>query len=780
MEELLKGLNPIQREAVTHTEGPELVIAGAGSGKTRVLTYRIAYLLSNNVPPAQILALTFTNKAAREMKERIGELIGEDKVRHLRMGTFHSIFSRILRREAETLGYPSGFSIYDSADSLNLIKTIIKEKQLDEKNYPPRSILSRISRAKNNLITATAYANNEAMRQNDEIAHRGEFHHIYLTYEQRCYKAAAMDFDDLLLKMNILFRNHPLILQKYQQEFSYILIDEYQDTNFSQYLIIKKLAEIHRNICVVGDDAQSIYSFRGAKIENILNFRNDYKDYKLFKLEQNYRSTQTIVNAANSIIAKNSGQIPKTVYSKNDPGEKIKIFETMTDGQEAFLVAQKINETAWKEKGNYANQAILYRTNAQSRVIEESLRRKNIPYKIYSGLSFYQRKEIKDMLAYFRVAVNPSDHEALIRIINYPKRGIGKTSVDKLILYAQNTGISLREAIDHLAKGQCQELTTSAARKLISFAEVLNQFKEYAEQENAFEAGMRIAYQSGITTELQQDKSVESQTRQENIQELLNGMKEFVENNSSSEEETTENEEKEVSGVLLSDYLSSVSLLTNEDNESEEDNNKVTLMTIHSAKGLEFGNVHIVGMEEGLFPSERSSHTGEELEEERRLFYVAVTRAKSRLHIYFTRQRYRWGRLTDCMPSRFLKEIDKKYIDYLSAFGDLEDTDFEKERNTYTGSNTTSPTTSSSFQSRRKNLKPLSKSTNTKRETTKKEIQTGKGKLYPGAKVRHERFGVGEIESLSGEEPNTKAVIHFQDAGKKTLLLKFARLDILS
>ena len=627
----LQELNEAQREAVLRTEGPALVIAGAGSGKTRVLTYRIANLLKQGARPSSILSLTFTNKAAREMKDRISKVAGENTARYLWMGTFHSIFARILRYEHETLGYPSNFTIYDSADSKSLIKTIIKSLQLDHKIYKPGVVAGRISMAKNNLIIPNVYANSAEIRGVDKNMRMPAIAEIYREYAKRCFLSGAMDFDDLLLKTNLLFRDHPEVLQKYQERFGYVLVDEYQDTNYSQYLIIKKLAAKHKNICVVGDDAQSIYSFRGARIENILNFKSDYPEHKIFKLEQNYRSTQTIVNAANNIIAKNKRQIPKKVFSENEVGKPIKVISALTDNEEGFLVAQEIAQTQLRDHYKYQDYAILYRTNAQSRIFEESLRKRNIPYKIYGGLSFYQRKEIKDLLSYFRLTINPADNEALKRIINYPARGIGATTLSKVETEAINQETTIWKIISDLPAINHANLNRGTSAKLLNFVTLIERFKKLAEENDAFDTAKTIAEQTQILKELYTDKSPEGISRHENIQELLNGIQEF----SINAKEIGEPDK-------LENYLEDVALLTDQDNEKDEDINKVTLMTVHSAKGLEFKNIFVVGLEENLFPSNQSGDKKPEaLEEERRLFYVALTRAEENAWFSFANQRYR-------------------------------------------------------------------------------------------------------------------------------------------
>ncbi len=770
MQNYLDQLNKAQKEAVINTEGPSLVIAGAGSGKTRVLTYRIAYLLNKGVKPWRILALTFTNKAAKEMKERIAALIGEEKVKPLWMGTFHSIFAKFLRKEAEFLGYPSSFTIYDTQDTKSIIKSIIKELQLDDKIYKANNVYARISSAKNNLITAAMYEANQEIRIQDEKTRKPEMYRIYKIYTQRCFRAGAMDFDDLLLQTNILFRKHPDILKKYRRKFDYILVDEYQDTNFSQYLIIKKLAELHKNICVVGDDAQSIYSFRGAKIENILNFRNDYKEYKLYKLEQNYRSTKNIVEAANSVIDKNKERIKKKVFSENEEGGKIKIIEALSDNEEGFIIASKISESVLTDGTNYSDHAVLYRTNAQSRIFEEAFRRNSIPYKIYGGLSFYQRKEIKDLTAYFKLAVNKKDDESLKRIINYPKRGIGKTTVDKIEAFADKNSVSMWEIIEKL-HGINIGLNSRAVNQITAFKIMINEFTSKLTDVNAYEAGREIAQASGILKELFADKSPEALARYENVQELINGLKEFT--------ETAEPEENK-----LNHYLESIALLTNEDNEKNEDRNKVTLMTIHSAKGLEFRNVYVVGLEEKLFPSDMSSFSPKDLEEERRLFYVALTRAEKELFISYAVQRYKWGQLNDCTPSRFIKDINPEFVEFFSAFKN----DFQEETTKDLFSDTSSGYSSSrNYKNKQKEkqephtiAKPNYNRRLKKIDSSSSGVVSDINAVKEGSIVKHNRFGTGKVLKIEGEFPNTKALIDFKTAGTKNLLLKFAKLELLN
>ncbi|MFC2132833.1 ATP-dependent helicase, partial [Bacteroidota bacterium] len=651
MSKISKNLNTVQLEAVKDYSGPSLIIAGAGSGKTRVLTYRIAYLLEKGIDPNSILALTFTNKAAREMKERIFSFISDSDANKIWIGTFHSMFSRILRTEAKSLGYTSSFTIYDSIDSKNLIKSIIRELKLDDNIYKPGNIAQRISLAKNNLISAQAYNNNSELISSDQSTNKERTGEIYKIYSSRCFRAGAMDFDDLLLNTNILFRDFPEILAKYQDKFRYILVDEYQDTNFSQYLIIKKLSGKYKNICVVGDDAQSIYSFRGAKIENILNFKNDYPEYKLFKLEQNYRSTQNIVNAANSLIKKNKNRISKNVWSDNENGEKVKIIKTLTDHEEGFIVSNSIFENHQNKQLSYKNFAILYRTNAQSRIFEESLRKQNIPYRVYGSISFYQRKEIKDMISYFRLCVNPNDEEAILRIINYPARGIGKTTIDKIRKCAQENNKNLWGIITGLDKLDAG-LNKGTVDKLKGFSLLLNDFSSKIETKDASSLALYIAEKTNILKDLLSDSSPENFSKSENISELLNGIREF-----------TDNHETEDKFIGLDRYIENVSLLTSMDEKNNNEIDKVSIMTIHSAKGLEFDHVYIVGLEEDLFPSQLSSSSQKELEEERRLFYVAITRAKKLAVITYTQSRYKWGKPINCIPSRFIREIDESFID---------------------------------------------------------------------------------------------------------------------
>lgn len=751
--DFINELNSSQQAAVVNTQGPSLVIAGAGSGKTRVLTYRIAQLLSQGVPAYKILALTFTNKAAREMQKRIAELVGSDIAANLWMGTFHSIFSKILRFEAEKLGYTSSYTIYDTQDSKNLIKAIVKELKLDDKVYKPSVVLGRISMAKNNLIVAQSYAQSQRILSEDTAAKRPLLGDIYKLYQQRCKQSDTMDFDDLLLQTNILFRDHPDVLAKYQQKFSHILVDEYQDTNYSQYLIVKKLSESHHNICVVGDDAQSIYSFRGARIENILNFKNDYPDFKMYKLEQNYRSTTTIVDAANCVISKNKEQIPKRTFSQNEEGEKIKVLRALSDKEEGFQVTNEIFRLANYEQQEYSDFAILYRTNAQSRILEEALRKRNIPYKIYGGQSFYQRKEVKDLLAYFRLTVNQNDEEAFKRIINYPRRGIGDSTVDKIREVAGKYQVSMWTVLCNLDK-VAGAFNAGTLAKLQKFGVMIERFKEQVANENAYDAAVLIARSSGIIDDLSNDETPEGVSRKENIQELLNGIKDF-----------SETAYKDGKDDKLPAFLEGVALLTDQDGEKEGDQNKVTLMTIHASKGLEFPNVFITGMEEELFPAQQSVTTPAGLEEERRLFYVALTRAEKRAFMSFATSRYKNGQVVSSRPSRFIAEIDSEFLEGYTPLRD-EPSSFKLR---------TAPAAASGFK------KPAI-ALNTAAKVDIPEIDRSKlqpidsNLVVPGMVIYHPTFGAGKVINLEGLGVQKKAKVVFAEGGTRTLLLKFAKL----
>lgn len=768
MSNYLENLNIAQREAVINTEGASLVIAGAGSGKTRVLTYRIAHLLNNGVPPQSILALTFTNKAAREMKARIESEAGSNISRHLWMGTFHSVFSRILRLESATIGYPATFTIYDTQDSKSLLKSIIKSFNLEDNTYKPGIILNRISTAKNNLVTAVAYHQNIQQRDADQAARIPKTGEIYLEYTRRCKSAGAMDFDDLLLVTNILFKNHPEVLAKYQHLFRYILVDEYQDTNFSQYLIVKRLAELHHNICVVGDDAQSIYSFRGARIENILNFKHDYPDFKTYKLEQNYRSTQVIVDAANSLIAKNKHQIQKTVFSENAVGDRIKVLTAMNEHEEGYLVANEIFDHRMKDRENYSDFAILYRTNAQSRVFEEILRKRNIPYKIYGGLSFYQRKEIKDILSYFRLIINPKDDESFKRIINYPARGIGSTTLNRLEEAAAVSGSSIFEVANYPEKMLLAGLNSGVIRKIAVFTQLINKFSDQFAVTDAYEMANKIASETGILTELYQDKSPENLSRYENTQELLNAIQDFS---------ITAKEEGRPNGLQV--FMEDVALLTDQDTDKDGDADKVTLMTVHSSKGLEFKNVFIVGLEENLFPSGFSGTlTLSELEEERRLFYVALTRSENQAWLSFAQQRFRWGKPEFCNPSRFIGEIDHRFLDVRNSRSIPQ---FRNQELMAEKGNRHLQREETTYQPPRKPDMAIQRM-----QLSKSILPSGSQpfqgddpeKITVGMMVEHERFGRGKVLNVEGKLPDLKAKVFFPNAGEKNLLLKFAKLKI--
>ena len=802
----LDELNPVQRAAVECTEGPVMIIAGAGSGKTRVLTYRIAHLMKKGVDPFNILSLTFTNKAAREMKERIAKIVGAGEAKNIWMGTFHSVFARILRSEAEKIGYPSNFTIYDTDDAKSLIKTILKEQGLDDKVYKPGSVLSRISSAKNNLISAQAYLKNVQIQEEDRMAVKPKMGIIYQIYSNRCFKAGAMDFDDLLFNTNVLLRDFPAVLHKYQHKFKYILVDEYQDTNFSQYVIVKQLAAAFRNICVVGDDAQSIYAFRGANIQNILNFEKDYPELQIFKLEQNYRSTKNIVGAANAVISKNKEQLKKNVFTDNVDGELIKVVRTESDNAEGSFVANSIFETKMNEQAHNRDFAILYRTNAQSRAMEEALRKQNIAYRIYGGLSFYQRKEIKDLLAYYRLTINNNDEESLKRIINYPARGIGDTTLDRIVVAANDHNISLFKVIENINEFDIG-LNSSAKLKVEEFANMIKSFSAMLKTHNAYDLGQHIAIHSGILKDLYADKTPEGVSRHENIQELLNGIKEFTETEleipvdpdeitedltAPLPEQTTNTafdngllfptEEETVAPrtvttePTLNIFMQDIALMTDADkkNETEEDKNKVVLMTIHAAKGLEFPYVYIVGLEENLFPSQLALTSRTELEEERRLFYVAITRAEKRVTLTYSTSRYRWGNLIYSEPSRFIEELDTKYVEL-----PVENNSSMYSEQTYTPKTkltTTKP--KETFVQRPVIGKKLVKVNTAAKSTTDFDTESLRD-LQVGMEVEHDRFGNGTVIAMEGAFPNNKATVSFEGVGPKQLLIKFAKLRII-
>ncbi|MCK5067498.1 MAG: UvrD-helicase domain-containing protein, partial [Bacteroidales bacterium] len=728
------------------------------------------------IPPSRILALTFTNKAANEMKERIATMVSPELARRLWMGTFHSLFARMLRREAEVLGFPSNFTIYDTIDSRSLVKTIVRELSLDEKIYKPSEVFGRISSAKNNLVTPDVYMNSGEFQVRDQVSRRPRLGEVYDRYVKRCKHFGAMDFDDLLLQTNLLFRDYPAVLDKYREAFDYVLVDEYQDTNYSQYLIVKKLSEIHRNLCVVGDDAQSIYSFRGARIENMLNFKSDYPDYRIFKLEQNYRSTKTIVNAANSVIKKNRGQISKEVFSRNEDGEPIRVVKAADDREEGFLVAGHISDLRFRQQLEYNDFAILYRTNAQSRIFEESLRRMNIPYKVYGSLSFYQRKEIKDLLAYFRIAVNPRDDESLKRIINYPMRGIGKTTLDKLNGFAEKLDSHIWDVLTHLDQVNLG-FNKGTLAKLQGFTELIRGFQKRLHEMEAFDLAYTIATEAGIIRDLQSEKTPESVSRFENIEELLNGIKVF-----------TDDPERE-GEMTLGDYLQEVTLMTDADMEKDEDRNKVTIMTIHSAKGLEFKHLVIAGVEEELFPSQMSTDNPKDLEEERRLFYVALTRAEKSAIITYAALRYKWGIQNTCSPSRFIKEIDTKYLELPPDFypvlqgtgnGQPEKEKFVPQAYRKAMERKSQPSNIQSGGRKLVNVNQVTRPSHAAASSPppKDFTPSDPGLIKVGTKVEHPRFGIGEVHQLEGADSNIKATVLFP-IGTKQLLLKFAKLRVV-
>lgn len=783
----IEELNESQRAAVLYNDGPSLVIAGAGSGKTRVLTYKIAYLLENDYNPWNILALTFTNKAAREMKERIARQVGEQRARYLWMGTFHSVFSRILRAEAQSIGFTSQFTIYDSADSKSLLRSIIKEMGLDDKTYKPGVVQGRISKAKNHLVLPSDYAANKEAYTEDQAAKMPAIRDIYRRYWERCRQAGAMDFDDLLVYTYILFRDFPEVRARYSEQFRYVLVDEYQDTNYAQHSIVLQLTKENQRVCVVGDDAQSIYSFRGADIDNILYFTKIYPNTKVFKLEQNYRSTQTIVCAANSLIAKNERQIPKEVFSEKEKGEAIGVFQAYSDVEEGDIVANKIAELRREHAYGYSEFAILYRTNAQSRVFEEALRKRSMPYKIYGGLSFYQRKEIKDVTAYFRLVVNPSDEEAFKRIINYPARGIGDTTVGKIITAATDNGVSLWAVLcEPLSYGLT--INKGIHTKLQGFRELIEGFITDLPERNAYEIGTDIIRQSGIINDVCQDTSPENLSRKENIEELVNGMNDFC---ALRQEEGNPN-------ISLTDFLSEIALLTDQDSDKADDGEKVTLMTVHSAKGLEFKNVFVVGLEENLFPSGMVGDSPRALEEERRLFYVAITRAEEHCFISFAKTRFRYGKMEFGSPSRFLRDIDVHYLQlpHEDGVGRSVDEGAGRFRREIEGgfARSASPSrapfgTNTSDRERPKaqviaptvprNLKKVSAVSGNSTPLSASFSLASIAGIQAGQMIEHERFGLGEVVKVEGTGDNAKATIRFKNAGEKQLLLRFARFKII-
>jgi DNA helicase-2/ATP-dependent DNA helicase PcrA len=770
LSDYLNQLNEAQREAVLHKNGPSMVIAGAGSGKTRVLTYRIAHLLYNGVDAFNILALTFTNKAAREMRDGIGKLVGESEAKNLWMGTFHSIFARILRIEGSRLGYPNNFTIYDAEDARKVVAQIIKERNLDADIYKAKMVAGRISSLKNNLITPKAYFDSGELVAADQEARLPELGQVYAAYTERCFRSGAMDFDDLLLKTNELLYRFPEVLAKYQARFKYILVDEYQDTNHSQYLIVKALAAKFENICVVGDDAQSIYAFRGANIRNMLNFQKDYPDAVLYKLEQNYRSTKNIVHAANSIIAKNQNQLEKDVWTDNPTGDRIVVHKSISDNDEGMYVAQRIWDIHMNDRAEYKDFVILYRTNAQSRNFEDSLRRRNIPYRIYGGVSFYQRREVKDFLAYLRLAINVNDEEAFRRVINLPLRGIGDTTIAKLTVVANEQQKPIWEIAENLPFYNTG-LNRGVQQKIIDFVTLIKSYGAIAEQGDAFTVADSVAKSSGLFRMLGEDKTPEGVSRLENVQEIINSIKDFSDQQRQLDE----------GNPSLAAYIQDIALLTDADNDDPSDKNKVALMTIHLAKGLEFPYVFIGGMEENLFPSMMAMGSRADLEEERRLFYVALTRAEKKAFLTYAHTRYRWGKLVDCEPSRFIEEIDEKYLEIIvpdfspfAAPSEELNRAFGPPRNTPTVSKTTTPVPHkpAAFE-RSKNLKPLEQSNGGAAANIVNQLEVG-------SRVIHDRFGMGVVTGIEGNDADQKASIAFENAGEKKLLLKFAKLRIMS
>ena len=769
----LKGLNEAQYQAVTTLEGPLMVLAGAGSGKTRVLTMRIAHLITNLVDPFNILALTFTNKAAKEMKERIAKVVGQSEAKSLWMGTFHSVFARILRSEAHLLGFPSNFTIYDSQDSLNVIRKVLKDLNIDADLYKPKKVQARISNYKNNLITVKAYFGNPELIENDERANMKHMGLIYQKYVETCFRNGAMDFDDLLLRTNELLTRFPEVLAKYQDRFRYILVDEYQDTNHSQYLIVKALASKFENICVVGDDAQSIYSFRGANIYNILNFKKDYPDAVTVSLEQNYRSTQNIVNAANVVISKNVQQFKKNVFSENEEGDKIKVYRALSDADEASFVVSNIWEKHNSEQRKFTDFAILYRTNSQTRAFEDALRRKNIPYKVFGGLSFYQRKEVKDLIAYLRLLINENDNEALTRIINYPARGIGETTQNKLVVFADSQNVSVSSVLDNLGIYAPQiGLNNGILTKLSDFWSMIKAFQVMLKTENAYNVAMEVAKRSGLIKFLKDDQTPEGISRVENIQELMNSMQGFIE----------EQQQVEDGDPSLSNFLENIALSADTQTDKNEEGDQVSLMTIHLSKGLEFPVVHLVGLEENLFPSFMSSSTREELEEERRLFYVALTRAEKQAYFSYAVSRFQWGKITEAEPSRFLSEMDAQHLEFINPVTESRFVNRSGLKSSIFDDEPAEPR----FFKKKEEKKSIQRNEPLPISQKLKPVATAKitnpsgvssENIEVGDKVRHDRFGVGEVIFLDGTDPqNIKAKVKFQHEGEKNLILKFAKL----
>lgn len=783
MDTLLKSLNPNQLAAVEYTDGPELIIAGAGSGKTRVLTYKIAYLLQKGLAPWSILALTFTNKAAREMKSRVAELVGEDRARYLNMGTFHSVFLRILRAEAEAVGLQRNFSIYDDGDSRGVVNSIIKEMQLDDKQYKASAILGRIGAAKNSLVTPEVYMSDPHLMERDKVSSMPKLGQIYAMYAARCKAANAVDFDDMLLFTYKLFAENPQIAKKYAERFCYVLVDEYQDTNYAQQAILTLLTKEQRNICVVGDDAQSIYAFRGANIDNILKFQSIYEGARLFKLEQNYRSTQTIVKAANSVIVNNQRQIRKEVFSENGDGEKVHLNIAYSDKEEASVVCNEIRRLHNRYGVAYRDIAVLYRTNAQSRLFEEELRRQDTPYRIYGGMSFYQHKEIKDVIAYFRLVANPNDEEALKRVINYPKRGIGDTTISKLIAASRACNVSLWDVVGNPSMYNAG-VSAGTEKKVLGFYYLIDEFIRDNRTVDAYSLGKEILEKSGLKFELASDKSIEGAERQENIEEFMSGLHDFVD---------TKREEGYEDEVYIANFLQEVALLTDSDEENDDDNDassneRVSLMTIHASKGLEFNSVFVVGLEENIFPSPRSCSSIRELEEERRLLYVAITRAEQRCFLSCAKSRYQYGSMMFNEPSRFLKEIDKQYLvvegnvaGFKSSERQLQPFLSRPQSQPYRETPQRNPfqsTMPSGF--RRLQTVPQRFQTPASTQRMQASASSQRQTIHAGARVEHQRFGLGTVVAVEGVGENEKATIEFQNAGTKTLLMKFARLTVLT
>jgi DNA helicase-2/ATP-dependent DNA helicase PcrA len=767
MQEYLKGLNDAQREAVLHRDGPIMIVAGAGSGKTKVLTTRIAHLMANGVDAFQILALTFTNKAAAEMKERVSTILGNNEARNLYIGTFHSVFARILRAEADKLGYPRNFTIYDTDDAKSVVKAVVKELNLDDKHYKPSTVYNRISNAKNSLITPEEYINDYGLQQEDMRANRPMTGQIYMAYCNRCFKNGAMDFDDLLLKFYQLLSTHPESLSKYQRKFKYIMIDEYQDTNTSQYQIIKLLGAMHENVAVVGDDAQSIYSFRGATIENILQFQKDYDEVKVVMLEQNYRSSQSILNVANSIIANNKGQIPKKLWTSNSEGEKIKLVRTATDNEEGKYVADIIQEQKLRNHFRNSDFAILYRTNAQSRGFEESLRRMNIAYRIYGGISFYQRKEIKDFLCYLRVVVNPNDEEALKRIINFPARGLGKTTIERAILFANQNNISMWNVLERAAEFGYRASTLEIIN---NFVIMIKMFQSELQKKNAYDVAILIGKNTGIIKELFNDKTTEGLARYENLQELLNSIKGFTE---------TPTDDGELLDKSLGSYLQQITLLTDADEDDKKESDVVKLMTIHAAKGLEFPVIFVGGLEETLFPNAMAINTREELEEERRLFYVAITRAKQKLWLTYANTRYRFGNLSQNEPSRFIDELPDEHIDKAFAGGNMRNNQtnhwnaFDKPKYQFGGNRKETRSEKPAYLVSTPVIK-------VKEHIPSPDFApSDTSNLQTGQKIEHQKFGFGEVIKMEGAAHNPIATVKFENNGEKKIMLNYAKLRIV-